>query len=89
MNCVIGGTQPLCYCENLVLENCTMEADADLAFEYSTVHATVKGRITSVENPTSGFIKADEIGEVIIDENLKAPGDCIIEIPGTSPRMTE
>ena len=89
VNCVIGGTQPLCYCENLVLENCSMETDADLAFEYSTVRAAVKGRITSVKNPTSGVIKADEIGEVIIDENLKKPGDCIIEIPGTSPRMTE
>ena len=89
VRCRIGGTQPLCYCENLILEDCTFEPDADLAFEYSSVQATVKGRITSVKNPTSGFIKADEIGEVIIDENLKAPGDCIIEIPGTSPRMTE
>ena len=79
VNCVIGGTQPLCYCENLVLENCRMEPDADLAFEYSTVRATVLGRITSVKNPTSGFIKADEIGEVIIDENLKQPGNCEIQ----------
>ena len=76
---MIGGTQPLCYCENLVLENCRMEPDADLAFEYSTVRATVLGRITSVKNPTSGFIKADEIGEVIIDENLKQPGNCEIQ----------
>lgn len=78
VNCVIGGTQPLCYCENLVLENCRMEPDADLAFEYSSVEATVLGRIPSVKNPRSGFIKADEIGETIIDDNIKAPGNCII-----------
>ena len=80
VNCHLGGTQPLCYCENLVLENCTFDPDADLAFEYSSVRATVRGRITSVKNPSSGFIKADEIGEVIIDENLKQPGNCEILI---------
>lgn len=78
VNCVIGGTQPLCYCENLILENCRFEPDADLAFEYSSVEATVLGRIPSVKNPRSGFIKADEIGETIIDDNIKAPGNCII-----------
>jgi len=79
VNCHIGGTQPLCYCENLVLENCTFEPDADLSFEYSTVKATVKGHITSVKNPTSGFIKAGSIGEIILDKNRKEPGDCSIE----------
>ena len=78
VNCVIGGTQPLCYCSGLVLENCRFEADADLAFEYSSVEATVQGRIKSVKNPRTGFVKADEIGEVIIDGNLKGPGDCRI-----------
>ena len=80
VNCHLGGTQPLCYCENLVLENCTFDPDANLAFEYSSVQATVRGRITSVKNPSSGFIRADEIGEVIIDENLKQPGNCEILI---------
>lgn len=78
VNCVIGGTQPLCYCEGLVLENCRFEPDADLAFEYSSVEATVLGRIPSVKNPRTGHIKADEIGEIIIDGNIKAPGDCKI-----------
>ena len=41
--------------------------------------ATVKGAIHSVKNPRSGFIKADSIGEVIIDKNIKQPGNCIIE----------
>jgi hypothetical protein len=78
VNCKIGGTQPLCYCEDLVLENCVFEEDADLAFEYSSVQATVKGHIVSVKNPRSGFIKAGSIGEVILDENAKAPGNCQI-----------
>ena len=79
VNCHIGGTQPLCYCENLILENCTSEPDADLAFEYSSVQATVKGNIVSVKNPRSGRIQADSIGEIILDQNIKAPGDCEIK----------
>ena len=79
VRCRIGGSQPLCYCENLVLEDCTFEPDADLAFEYSSVQATVKGHIPSVKNPRSGHIQAQSIGQVILDENIKAPGNCIIE----------
>ena len=79
VRCRIGGTQPLCYCENLVLEDCTFEPDADLAFEYSSVKATVSGHIVSVKNPRSGFIKATSIGEVILDENIKTPGNCEIQ----------
>ncbi len=79
VRCRIGGSQPLCYCENLVLEDCTFEPDADLAFEYSSVQATVKGNIPSVKNPRSGHIQAQSIGQVILDGNIKAPGNCIIE----------
>ncbi len=79
VRCRIGGTQPLCYCENLILEDCSFEPDADLAFEYSSVQATVSGHIVSVKNPRSGFIKAGSIGEVILDENIKAPGNCEIQ----------
>ena len=79
VNCEIGGTQPLCYCEGLVLENCRFLPDADLAFEYSSVEASVSGRIPSVKNPTTGHIHADEIGEIILDSNIKAPADCVIE----------
>lgn len=80
VNCHIAGTQPLCYATDLVLENCTFGADADLAFEFSSVHADVVGRIHSVKNPSSGIVVADEIGEIIIDENIKAPADCKIKI---------
>jgi len=65
--CRIIGTQPLCYCKDLTLIDCTMEA-CDLAFEYSDVHATVRGRIDSVKNPKSGTIEADAVGEIIRDD---------------------
>lgn len=80
VRCHITGEQPLCYCENLILEDCTMGDDANLAFEYSSVEACVKGHIVSVKNPSTGHITADSIGEVIIDENIKQPGDCNISI---------
>ena len=78
VRCHISGTQPLCYAENLRLEDCTFGEDADLAFEESTLEATVKGHITSVKNPTSGSISADSIGEIILDENIRKPADCVI-----------
>jgi hypothetical protein len=80
VRCRIGGSQPLCYAEGLVLEDCTFADDADLAFEYSDVRATIKGRVPSVKNPRTGFIKAGSCGEVIIDANIKAPGNCEITI---------
>lgn len=80
VRCLISGTQPLCYAKNLILEDCSFAPDADLAFEYSEVQASIRGRITSVKNPLTGHIKASEgYGEIIMDENLKAPGDCLIE----------
>ena len=80
VRCHIGGSQPLCYAEGLVLEDCTFDADADLAFEYSDVKATIKGHIPSIKNPRTGYIHAESCGEVIIDKNMKAPGDCDIKI---------
>ena len=80
VNCHITGQQPLCYAHDLVLENCTFGPDCDLAFEYSTVQADIKGHIRSVKNPASGRIIADSIGEIIIDQNIKQPADCKIII---------
>ena len=79
VRCKISGTQPLCYARNLILEDCTFEADCDLAFEESTLDATVNSVITSVKNPSSGIIRAKGYGEIIIDANIKAPADCKIE----------
>ncbi len=78
VRCHITGSQPLCYAENLILEDCTFGGDADLAFEYSDVKASIKGHIPSVKNPKSGCITAESIGEIIIDGNIRAPGDCKI-----------
>lgn len=80
VRCRISGTQPLCYAHDLVMEDCVMEPDCDLAFEESTLEATVLSPITSVKNPTSGRITADSYGEIIIDANIKAPADCRIEV---------
>lgn len=78
IRCRIGGTQPLCYAENLVLEDCIFDEDADLAFEYSTVEANIIGNVPSIKNPRSGHINAGTIGQIIIDENIKQPADCVI-----------
>lgn len=78
VRCRIIGTQPLCYCRGLVLEDCEM-VECDLSFENSQVNATVRGSIDSVKNPHLGSIRADSIGQVIIDE-YKWPGTCDIRV---------
>ena len=80
IRCHITGEQPLCYCENLYMEDCTMGEDANLAFEYSTIQARIKGHVHSIKNPTSGNIEVDSVGEIIIDENQKSPADCKIKV---------
>lgn len=66
IHCHIIGTQPLCYCKNLKLIDCTME-EADLSFEYSEVEADIHGNVVSVKNPKMGTIVVDSVGEVIWD----------------------
>ena len=72
IRCRIIGTQPLCYCKGLILEDCTMEA-TDLAFERSEVNATIKGRVESIKNPISGKITVDEIGELLLEQEYIDP----------------
>ena len=72
IRCHIIGTQPLCYCKGLVLENCTMD-NADLAFENSQVTATIVGGIDSVKNPRCGEIHADSIGQIILEPDRIDP----------------
>ena len=62
-NCEIRGTQPFCYCENLTLKNCKM-IGCDLAFEKSSVKATVTTKVDSIKNPKSGKITLPEVGEI-------------------------
>lgn len=82
IRCHITGEQPLCYCQNLYMEDCTMGEDAVLAFEYSTIHATLRGHVPSIKNPTSGCITAESVGELIIDSNQRGPADCQVVVDG-------
>lgn len=80
VNCHLAGEQLLCYAQDLVLENCTFDKACDRIFEYSTVRADIKGHIEHIKNPTSGHIVADSIGSITIDENVRQPNDCVIEV---------
>ena len=80
VNCKISSTQGLCYATNLVMENCTMTPECDLCFEYSTLKAEINSPVTSIKNPSTGSIKVQSVGEVIIDENCKNPGTCEITV---------
>ncbi|MBQ6268187.1 MAG: DUF3737 family protein [Clostridia bacterium] len=78
IGCRIIGTQPLCYCRDLRLIDCEMQA-ADLAFEYADVQAELRGRIESVKNPRSGRIVADAVGEIIrSDAVMPCTGEVVL-----------
>ena len=72
INCTVESLQGLCYVENLVMKNCKL-IDTTLAFEYSSVHAEIVGRVDSVKNPSSGYICADEFGEIIVEKDKADP----------------
>lgn len=84
VNCQLAGEQLLCYADGLVLENCTFAPDCDRVFEYSEVQADIRGHIENIKNPTTGHIVADSIGSVTIDENVRQPNNCVIELRGNS-----
>ena len=79
IRCRIVGTRPFCYARDLVMEDCTMEG-CDMSFEYSSVDVSVEGRIDSILNPADGKIVADEIGEVITDDNRRVETECRVVI---------
>ena len=68
INCTIESLQGMCYIENLVMKNCRL-LNTTLAFEYSTVDVEVQGRVESILNPTSGIIRADSIGKLIMEKD--------------------
>ena len=80
VNCHLAGEQLLCYADHVVLENCTFDKACDRLFEYSDVHADIRGHVTNIKNPTSGHIIADSIGSVTIDEHVRQPADCVIHL---------
>ncbi len=82
IRCHIAGTQPLCYCKNLTLIDCTTEG-CDLAFENSTVKATVVGHIDSIKSPAAGHITVGDVGEIIHDRAPVDGQDCVITVRGT------
>ncbi len=79
VRCVIDSLQGLCYMDNVVLEDCVL-LNTNLAFEYSTVDATVCSVIDSVKNPISGRITAKGIGELIMEEDIIDPTKTEIKI---------
>jgi len=72
INCTIESLQGLCYIENLVMKNCKL-INTTLAFEYSTVDAEITTKVDSVLNPSGGTIKAESIGELIIEKDKVDP----------------
>lgn len=72
VNCTVESLQGMCYIDSLVMKNCKL-INTTLAFEYSTVEADIASRIDSVMNPSGGFIKADSIGELILQKDCIDP----------------
>ena len=72
INCTVESLQGMCYIDNLVMKNCRL-INTTLAFEYSTVEADIHSKIDSVLNPNGGIIRADSIGELIIEKDKVDP----------------
>ncbi|MCD8023034.1 MAG: DUF3737 family protein [Lachnospiraceae bacterium] len=72
VNCMIESLQGMCYIDNLVMKNCKL-VNTTLAFEYSSVDAEIDSHIDSVFNPTSGIIRANSIGELIMEKDKIDP----------------
>ena len=72
VNCTIESLQGMCYIDNLIMKNCKL-INTTLAFEYSTVDVEIASRIDSVMNPTGGTIRAEQIGELILEKDKVDP----------------
>jgi hypothetical protein len=72
VNCTIESNQGMCYMENLILESCILN-NTDLAFEYSTVNASINSYVDSVKNISGGRVICERIGEIIMDEKFIDP----------------
>lgn len=66
INCTIESMQGMCYIDNLVMKNCRL-INTNLAFEYAQADVEIVGQVDSVFNPKGGVIRADRIGELIMD----------------------
>ena len=72
IRCTVESLQGLCYIDRLTVQDCRL-VNTTLAFEQSTVEATINGRVDSILNPAGGTIRADEIGELILDPEKVDP----------------
>lgn len=72
VNCTVESLQGMCYIDHLTMKNCRL-LNTTLAFEYSTVDAQIDGAIDSVMNPSGGIIRADSIGELILERDKVDP----------------
>ncbi len=87
INCTIESLQGLCYIDYLVMKNCTL-LNTTLAFEYSTeIDAQINGKINSIMNPSSGVIRADEIGELILEKDKVHLEDAQIICPEIKKKL--
>jgi hypothetical protein len=82
VNCKIRSNQGMCYMDELVLENCVLDK-TDLAFEYSTVDATINGSVDSIKNPNGGVIKVDSVKELILEEEYIDPSKIKVVVGGS------
>ena len=72
VNCTIESLQGMCYIDSLVMKNCKL-INTTLAFEYSSVDALITSNIDSILNSSSGVIKAEHIGELILEKDMIDP----------------
>lgn len=74
INCTIESLQGMCYIDNLVMKNCKL-INTTLAFEYSKVDVEINSYVESILNPSAGVIRADSIGELIMEKERINPAD--------------
>ena len=68
INCTIESNQGMCYMDGVTLRECK-PVNTDLCFEYCTVDAEICSHVDSVKNPIGGRIVADNIGEIILEDD--------------------
>ena len=86
VNCTIESLQGFCYIKNLKMVNCKLD-NTTLAFEYSDLDVEIKSHVDSVLNPRSGVIKADSIGDLIMESDKVNPSDTKIICPSIARRL--
>ncbi|KMO47904.1 DUF3737 family protein [Lacticaseibacillus rhamnosus] len=80
INCTIESNQGLCYVDHLTMKNCAL-LHSDLVFEYSTnINADICSDIISVKNPSSGNIRAQSIGNIILEADKIEPAKTKITV---------